>query len=255
MAASICCTAKTSPADIILKSGHVDIAVIYESNSLAWRFNADGSSSESGGNLEGLISPNAMSVRVPNIVNINNAAPGSNNNVTGYSGSGPFYWLPSGGSVDGAPFLGWALDVGGQPGEINLSNWNSNILVQLTAATMPAGGQFSLWGGNAANIYASTFNSTLSNQGPLPNSFSLSSHTHFNWGFTKEGVYDLTFNASGVHRTDGAKSTSSTFRFLVGDSTAVPEPNSMALLMCGLGCGFFARRYLRKITLPGNEQS
>jgi surface-anchored protein len=235
-----------SRADIILKEGHVDLAVTYLNGNMAWRFNADGATSEAGANLDGLFTPQSMVVRIPDAVNINNAPPGSNNNVTGYSGSGSFFWLPSSGSPPGAPFLGWAWDIGGQEGEIDLSEWNTGIRVQLAVASMPTGGHFSLWGGVPSQVYVSTFNPTLSNQGPPLNSFSLPGHDHFNWGFTEAGIYDLTFQASGTHVNDGFRSATATFRFLVGSSTAVPEPTSMALLFSGLGCTIVVRKYLKK---------
>lgn len=224
----------------ILRAGHVDLVAIYEGGNLAWRFNADGATSEAGTNLEGLISPSELFVRVPDLVNINRAPPGSNSNLTGYSGSGAFFFFPSSG-ISGAPFLGWAHDTGGRPGEIDLSQWNTNnVLVELVAASMPIGGEFSLW--VSSTNFVSTFNPSLTNAGPSPNSFNLPSHNHFNWGFTAEGIYDITLRVSGTHNTDGFRSSDATFRFLVGDTTAVPEPTSFGLLIVGVASTCFLRR-------------
>jgi surface-anchored protein len=60
-------------------------------------------------------------------------------------------------------------------------------------------------------------------------------HSHANWGFTAEGVYDVQMQISGT-LADGTTYVSSdveTFTFLVGSST-VPEPGAIALLASGV---------------------
>jgi surface-anchored protein len=70
-------------------------------------------------------------------------------------------------------------------------------------------------------------------------------HDHFNWGFTKPGVYELELTFSGTHITDGLLSASGRFTFLVGDTTVVPEPGAWLLVLSGLapfGLGWLRRR-------------
>ncbi|RUL89078.1 choice-of-anchor M domain-containing protein [Tautonia sociabilis] len=64
---------------------------------------------------------------------------------------------------------------------------------------------------------------------------SIGGHDHYNFGFSTEGVYDLTITATGTHRTLGTLSDTATFRFNVGPlaSPVVPEPASLAMM--GLG--------------------
>lgn len=211
---------------LILIEGHVDIGVIYSGEQLAWRFNADGASSEGGnvGDLAGLYAADELVVRVPTSVRFSSPPFPGNPNVTG-SGSGPFWILPSSGGLSNVPFLGWSWDFGiSSPPQLNLSQWqNSRITIELMDASMPTEGNFSVWVGGTN--YLSTFNPSLTNAPNVPagsNSLVLQSHNHYNWGFTRAGVYDLTFRASGTHLSDGSKSSEATFRFLVGDETELP---------------------------------
>lgn len=218
----------------ILIEGHVDMAVIYEDGNLAWRFNADGATSEGAlefgvvGDLEGLYAASELYVRVPDSMKFTAPAtlPG-NSAVTGSAETGTLWGLPSFG-VPQVPFLGWSWDVAlPSPPQLNLSQWqNGRITVELIEAQMPEEGNASVWIGSTN--YLSTYAPELTNAPSVPsgsNSFVLPSHNHFNWGFTAAGIYDLTVRASGTHWNDGFKETEATFRFLVGDQTA-PQPDA-----------------------------
>ena len=70
----------------------------------------------------------------------------------------------------------------------------------------------------------------------------IGSHAHYNWGFTAEGVYDLTILAT-ANRGSDAFTTEGTFRFVVGSATAVPEPSSLAMLsLAGVSLSFLIKR-------------
>lgn len=226
----------------------MDLAVSYQQNSLGWSFIAEGAELEGGGSISGSISPSAMMIRVPDVANINTSpAPP---HITGYSGAGSFFILPSNGVINlpggvdqEVAYLGWDRGAGIVIDDWSPGDWSSQngITIELLHASMPDGGHFSSWVGNR---YILSTNSPSSTQNS--NKFLLPDHDHFNWGFTEAGIYDLTFQASGTHINDGFQSATATFRFLVGSSTAVPEPTSMALLFSGLGCTFVVRKYLKK---------
>jgi surface-anchored protein len=213
---------------LILAEGHVDLGVIYEGGQLSWRMNADGATSEGNGpgDLVGLYLPSELHVRVPDLVRIDNAPFPGNPNVTGV-GSGPIWWMSSSGGAPSVPFLGWSWDLGlPTPPQISTAQWQSGrIHVELVSVDGPQGAHFSNWVGGTN--YLSTFSPNLTNAPNVPagsNSFVLPGHNHFNWGFTKAGVYDVTVRASGTHLTDGFRSAEATFRFLVGDATQPTEP-------------------------------
>lgn len=215
----------------IIADGHVDIGVLYEDQQLKWRWAPGDATSEGGsiGDLGGLYLPEQLSARVPDHSRFDGPTFPGNANVTGV-GTGPLHYLPSNGNLNNAPFMGWSWDLGTtSPPQLNLSQWqNSRITVQLMGAQMPPGGHFSMWVGST--IYMSTFNPTITNAPNVPagsNSFVLPAHAHFNWGFTKTGVYDITVRASGTHNAHGFKSTDATFRFLVGNQTTPTQPASV----------------------------
>ncbi|MBX3420298.1 MAG: choice-of-anchor M domain-containing protein [Pirellulaceae bacterium] len=211
----------------IAVEGHLDIGVLYESGQLSWHILAEEATQEGGeaGELEGMFAPNELAIRVPDLVKIDSPPFPGNSLFTGAT-TGPFWTIPSSG-IEGAPFPGFSWDLGlPSPPQLDLGQWqNGRLVIQLIDADMPAGGNFSLWT-NTIN-HVSTFNPALSNApsvSPGTNSFVLSIHTHYNWGFTAPGIYDLTFRASGTHNVDGFKSTQATFRFLVGDTTTLEPP-------------------------------
>lgn len=213
---------------LILRDGHVDLGVIYQSGQLSWRINADGATSEGGspGDLVGLYLPSELVFRVPDTVRFTAPPFPGNPNVTGV-GNGPFWILPSSGGFPNLPFPGWSWDMGlSSPPQVNLTQWqNGRIKIELLEVDMPPEANFSNWVGGT--VYLSTFNPSLTNAPNVPvgsNSFILPGHDHFNWGFTRAGVYDVRVRATGTHLVDGPKSSEATFRFLVGDDTQPAEP-------------------------------
>lgn len=145
----------------------------------------------------------------------------------------PEYWvLPqsSAGSTQ-RPFLGFAAE------DLDLTqNWGSNVTFALVGLSGP--GQFAIWSGNTSSVL-DLWMSTADGIDPDVDFLTVStgSHEHFNLGFSKTGVYDVTFLASGT--LDGREITGrGTFRFNV-----VPEPSAFALMGLGLGGLLFARSF------------
>lgn len=235
----ITCVRPCEAEIVVVTEGHLDLGVAYDGSRLSWVYNAAGASIEGGGTVpddSNLFLPNQMAIRVPDGVRIDGPAFPGNPAVTGHTGAGPM-WVLFPGSP--GPDPGFAYNFGLSsthpqfPLELIPSDW-SNLTISMTAWSMPANGNFSLYLGST-NFF-STFDPGITNAPNVPNgsnSMLFPSHEHYFWAFTAEGLYDITFTANGTHSTDGPKSATGTYRFLVGDATAVPEPGSIALLCAG----------------------
>jgi len=129
------------------------------------------------------------------------------------------------------PFLGLATE------ELNSADWG-NLTISLGAVTSPsAAGNFALW-------QSGTFGETLLHMSTADPAVDLvimqaGTHSHYNWGFTEPGAWQIEMTASGNHRTDGLKSSTQTLAFHV-----VPEPSAMVLAcMASIFMCLIRRRY------------
>lgn len=157
---------------------------------------------------------------------------GAFSSLLGPAGS-PAWVIPTS-QVTGLPFIGFGTE------ELTDTDWLGNISLKLTAVNGP--GAFSIWSVGSfgtPTVLASNSDGLTSND---QLSLIPGSHGHFNIGFTQPGAYEVTFEAAGVHATDGAKlSTPATYRFEV-----VPEPSSWALLGLGTAALLFGARRVRR---------
>jgi surface-anchored protein len=139
-----------------------------------------------------------------------------------------YYWLPeteTAAANNGTPFLGIGLE------ELDPLDWVGGT-VTLTLLSISGPGDLLLWQDNGlggANLFLDSANSMMG--------FNLNAgaHTHFNWGFTELGLYDLEFQISGEHVADGLQSGSATYTFMV------PEPTTALLGAIG-ALGLLRRR-------------
>ena len=235
----ITCARPCEAEIVVITEGHVDLGVTYDGSSLSWVYNAAGASIEGGGTVpenSNLFLPNQMAIRVLDDLRIDGPAFPGNPAVTGHTGDGPM-WVMFPGSA--GPDPGFAYDLGLSsthpqfPLQLNSGQW-SDLTISMTAWNMPTNGNFSVYVG-PTNLF-STFDPSITNAPGVANgsnSMLFPSHDHYFWTFTAKGLYDITFTANGLHSTDGPKSATGTFRFLVGNATAVPEPGSIALLCAG----------------------
>jgi len=135
-------------------------------------------------------------------------------------GSTTYFWLPEteqDAADQGAPFLGIGLE------ELDPSDWVGGTLT-LRILEIRGPGQLLLWqddGFGGANIFFDTGNDV--------DSFTLAagSHTHYNWGFTVNGTYEIDFGIEGTHDQDGVVSGQGTYTFVI------PEPSSCLLGLLG----------------------
>lgn len=217
-------------AQAIYTSGHADISVSYEAGSGVFDMHhrlGEGAAFEDGTELleETLLPADAVVTRVPDppfIVSDN-----------------PFWsfidvpvgspvWINPQIQENGKPYHGFATE------ELVSSDWvggRDAIVWSLDAFSGPAGGQFTLYSEGAfgdATVIVDTADGITAED-----DFSIIfGHAHYNWLFTKTGVYQLEFTAAGTHVVDGPVSGSGAFTFYVGN---VPEPSSGMLLCAALG--------------------
>lgn len=139
-----------------------------------------------------------------------------------------YYWLPESettASANGVPFVGVGLE------ELDVNDWNG--LLTLTLLSISGPGDFRLWQDDGFGGEVDFINTDTS----LMNfNLAAGTHTHFNWGFTELGVYDLQFQISGTHNIDGVQSGSATYTF------AIPEPSTALLSLGGALLAFRRRR-------------
>lgn len=128
-----------------------------------------------------------------------------------------YYVLPEGHEAAGdagAAHIGFGLE------ELTDTDWVGGM-VTITLLNFTGPGNFLLWqddGLGGQIVFLDTANNDYSFTAAA------GGHSHFNWGFTDNSMYDLEFEISGTHVTDGFQSASGTYTYMV------PEPSSAAVL-------------------------
>lgn len=110
--------------------------------------------------------------------------------------------------------------------------------VRLRLKSFSGPGNFGLWSSSDGGpvVWMDTANGVSSNDLLFVVD---NSHQHFNFAFTQTGVYDLTFEASGIIGGQRVSSGDVTYKFGV---EAVPEPATMTALAAGLAAMAARRR-------------
>jgi surface-anchored protein len=126
--------------------------------------------------------------------------------------------------------------------EAAISLWSS-ITYSLVNTTGP--GDFAMWtDGQIPTAYWSSLDATATVNGNNTIVVTTPSHSHVNFGFTEEGIYDVTMQIAGTRDGVAMQSAPETFTFLVGSST-VPEPGTITMLISGVAAvllGLWRRR-------------
>lgn len=145
-------------------------------------------------------------------------------------------WVLPQGSTPGVPFFGIATE------DLDPMQFTSAGF-RLTGMRGPVGGNFALFqvpSFGAPSVYMRTNDGINPAIDFVPSI--VGGHDHYNFGFSKVGIYDL--DIQGYASGPGGNLTDpGTLRFVVGSATVVPEPSSLALLVvCGFGFTSTMRR-------------
>lgn len=221
-------------AEPVYTAGHSDIGVDYLAGpprfDLKIRF--DGNAVfEDGSQLSfQRVAPESVSIRAPDpsvlrthLVN-DPEDPEDDTDLTGpewdFLGTpvGEAFWFMPQINDPNKPFFGFATD------NLTPSQWSGPMnwsLEEIVSA--PAGGEFSLWqtpfSGNPKVLFAS-FGGIDSDDDSFTQP--MFAHDHYNWGFSKPGVYEVRMGATATRVGVGQVHGSAVFTFLVGDAAGMP---------------------------------
>ena len=158
----------------------------------------------------------------------------------------PLWMLPQS-NEEGELFLGWRTVIPAGIFQKSVSGFfnpdpQGNIALEMTGLSGPAadaGGHFAMWtvgflGAREVHFDSSDGIDSGDRLEPVP----IGSHSHYNWGMTRPGIYHVTFRASGrLNQGNVDTSGTQTFTFSVPfSSVAVGE----AALRLGFGSGAVA---------------
>lgn len=149
-------------------------------------------------------------------------------------------WLFPQGNILGTPFLGVRAVM--NPGIFQaffLGNYSASAtgsiglrLVSMTGTGPEAGGRFALWESDGSGLlfYLDTSNG-ITSADSIP-TLPPNAHSHFNWGFSKPGSYNLTFEAVGKLNPQHGNvltSTQKTFRFAIPFNSRIQTQSTLRL--------------------------
>ncbi len=226
--------------------GHADIGVKYDAtNGFDLRYNfgsngvLDGTPLGTGVNTE--FDPGDVYTRAGDGVKL--SAPGGSQWDFLGTTSGSDIWVLPQANTAGVPFLGTAGD------DLDDSdNWNGNINYEITGVTRPSGSHFSLY---QAGAFGGLSVPVATSDGLSDNlEVTVGSHDHYNWAFTKPGVYQMEVTASGERTSGETVQETEVFWFAVGDEA---KPTDDRAYEYKYGHGHFGLNYNVNPTRDGEE--
>jgi surface-anchored protein len=218
-----------SASAAVYSLGHADFGIGYDGGfELHHHVHAGSTVNGSAILADAEFAPGDLTVLVPFITE--NRPAGAGYDFLGVSSGIPVWTLPEVENVS-KPFYGLGSE------ELAPGDFVGQLTFQLlSVVSSPVGGDFSLWQDNGGSPIVRF---ATSNGVDGSDSFLLTpgGHEHYNWSFTKPGIYQLEFMVSGTHGVDGFGEDIQTFTFQV-----VPEPSKALFAGLGLGFVFFRRR-------------
>jgi surface-anchored protein len=158
----------------------------------------------------------------------------------------PLWVLPQN-LVSGTPYMGvrTTMDTGlfqARVGNNYTPNSQGSVslrLVSVNGTGAAAGGQFATWKTESLGTTVFSFDSTdgIGAADEIP-TIPVSSHTHYNWAFTKPGTYEVTVEAKGKLMPGHGNvltSAQKTFRFAVPFSSRLGNGTELRLIPAGSG--------------------
>lgn len=222
--------AQLARADMVeYQAGHSDIGVAFDGGNLHLHYHfgvgavLDGTTL----NTDAEYDPSQAYVRVSDSTKV--TVP-FNTDFLG-ANAGDTVWILPQANTPGLPFVGLAAE--------ELSSPYTAATYQLVGFSGP--GNFALW---QTTGFGNPVVSFRTNDGLSPTdkyNLAIGGHDHANWGFTKEGIYDLTILATVTDGTNVYTDTG-TFKFAVGNVAAVPEPGSLSLMAVAAGTAAWYRK-------------
>lgn len=208
-------------------AGHGDVGIGYEGGELEphWHLGEDNETVVLDGTPQNF-GPDGTEFETDEILAISDRTesrnPGTAWDFLGVSAGATLFVFPQTEDPN-VPFVGIGTE------ELTPSDWSTDITLTLTGMSgsgVTAGGEFSLYTvdglGNPTVFMASADGIS----GTDAVSQAADTHEHYNWTFTQQGFYDLTFQVTGTHGTDGPQSATATYSFQV-----IPEPGTAALVV------------------------
>jgi surface-anchored protein len=202
------CRAATPSTDLIY--GHYEIHVDYSATpgnpDAGWRFSVsydeDDDFSTSGGVVR--LDPEATTIVAAPATGL--AVPSPAGVFARFGSPGTPLWVLPQNNVTGTPFLGVRTTMSAGLFQARVGNNYSPSsqgsvslrLVSVEGTGADAGGKFATWKNESFGSAVFSFDSTdgISAADEIP-TIPVSSHTHYNWAFTKPGLYRVTFEAKG----------------------------------------------------------
>jgi surface-anchored protein len=196
----------------IYRGGHADVGPTFFAGpnvlELHYRFGSDATTTDGTSIKNSDYAPAAIVTRIPNPPF---ARPeGEAWDFTGVAEDEPIWYAPQTQS-SGRPFLGFATD------DLEPAEWSGPVTWSLEAiVSAPLDGHVSLWQsdffGNPSLKFASA--DGIDEEDAFPQG--TGGHDHYNWGFSRPGVYEIEISAAANRIGLGQVSGSGVFTFLVG---------------------------------------